>query len=69
MGYGGEVPTDPPARDLCSHSAEMPPGLEVPLPARSAWVPKQRVIDALTLADSGLRDHLEQALGCRIDEL
>jgi prevent-host-death family protein len=41
----------------------------VPLPGRSAWVPRQRVINALTQADSGLRDELSEALPDTIDEL
>ena len=40
-----------------------------PLAARSEWVPKQRVIDALVQADSELSDELADALGSRIDEL
>jgi prevent-host-death family protein len=40
-----------------------------PLSARSEWVPKQRVIDALIQADSGLRDELAAALSSRVDEL
>jgi prevent-host-death family protein len=40
-----------------------------PLPLRSAWVPRQRVIDALTQTDSGLRAELAEALPERVDEL
>jgi prevent-host-death family protein len=40
-----------------------------PLAARSEWVPKQRVVDALVQADSGLSDELADALGSRVDEL
>lgn len=41
----------------------------VPLPLRATWVPRQRVIDALVQADSGLRDQLTEALPDTIDEL
>ena len=41
----------------------------VPLPQRSTWVPRQRVIDALVQADSGLQAQLDEALPDRIDEL
>jgi prevent-host-death family protein len=40
----------------------------VPLPSRAAWVPRQRVIDALARADAGLRDDLAEALPDTIDE-
>ncbi|HEY5431312.1 MAG TPA: type II toxin-antitoxin system prevent-host-death family antitoxin [Solirubrobacteraceae bacterium] len=40
-----------------------------PLPARDVWVARQRVLDALTQADSGLREQLAQALGETVDEL
>jgi prevent-host-death family protein len=40
-----------------------------PLPMRSAWVPRQRVIDALSQADAALRDDLADALPDRVDEL
>jgi hypothetical protein len=33
-----------------------------PLPERSEWVPKQRVVDALVQADAGLRAALAEAL-------
>jgi prevent-host-death family protein len=41
----------------------------VPLPARSTWVPRQRVLDALVQADPGLRDELSEALPDDIGEL
>jgi prevent-host-death family protein len=41
----------------------------VPLPAPMTWVPRQRVIDGLIQADSGLTADLEAALGETIDEL
>lgn len=41
----------------------------VPLPARSTWVPRRRVLDALVQADAELRDDLERALPDTIDEL
>ena len=40
----------------------------VPLPARSAWVPRQRVLDALVQADPRLRDELADALPDTIEE-
>jgi antitoxin (DNA-binding transcriptional repressor) of toxin-antitoxin stability system len=40
-----------------------------PLPARSAWVPRSRVLDALVQADPGLRDELAEALPDTVDEL
>jgi prevent-host-death family protein len=40
-----------------------------PLPALSQWVPKQRVLSALTQADSALRHELDEALPDRVDEL
>ena len=40
-----------------------------PLPARATWVPRQRVLDALAQADSGLRDELADALPDTVDEL
>jgi prevent-host-death family protein len=40
-----------------------------PLPTRSEWVPRQRVIDALLQADAGLRDELAEALPDLVDEL
>jgi prevent-host-death family protein len=41
----------------------------VPLPARTTWVPRQRVIESLVQADSGLTADLDEALGQTIDEL
>jgi prevent-host-death family protein len=41
----------------------------VPLPARNAWVPRQRVVDALVQADSGMQDELVEALPDTVDEL
>jgi hypothetical protein len=41
----------------------------VPLPARSAWVSRQRVAEALIQADAGLRDDLAEALPETVDEL
>jgi prevent-host-death family protein len=40
-----------------------------PLPARDVWVPRTRVIEALTQADPAMRDELGDALGQTIDEL
>lgn len=41
----------------------------VPLPLRTAWVPRQRVVDALLQADPGLRAQLAEALPDTVDEL
>ena len=41
----------------------------VPLPQRSMWVPRQRAIDALVQADSGLQAQLDEALPDTIDDL
>ena len=41
----------------------------VPLPSRRTWVPRDRVVQALTQADAGLRDELAEALPDTIDEL
>lgn len=41
----------------------------VPLPSRATWVPRRRVLEGLTQADSGLRDELAAALPDTIDEL
>ncbi len=41
----------------------------VPLPARSAWVPRQRVIATLVQADPALRHEIDEALPETIDEL
>jgi prevent-host-death family protein len=40
-----------------------------PLPARSAWVPRQRVIAALAQADEALAAELAEALPDTVDEL
>jgi prevent-host-death family protein len=40
-----------------------------PLPTRAAWVPRQRVVDALVQADPGLRAELAEALPDRVDQL
>jgi hypothetical protein len=48
---------------------------EVPEPhdrsaeTRSVWLPRQRTLDALIQADSGLRDELAEVLDSRVDEL
>jgi prevent-host-death family protein len=41
----------------------------VPLPARTTWVPRERVIASLVQADSGLTAQLNEVLGDTIDEL
>jgi prevent-host-death family protein len=41
----------------------------VPLPARTTWVARRRVLESLTQADAGLRDELERALPDTVDEL
>jgi prevent-host-death family protein len=41
----------------------------VPLPARSVWVPRERVLATLRQADAGLRGDLDAALPDTIDEL
>lgn len=41
----------------------------VPLPSRRTWVPRDRVVQALTQADAGLGDELAEALPDTIDEL
>jgi prevent-host-death family protein len=41
----------------------------VPLPSRRTWVPRDRVVQALTQADAGLRDELAEALPDTIEEL
>lgn len=41
----------------------------VPLPQRSAWVPRQRVIDTLVQADFKLRQDLDETLPDTIDDL
>jgi len=40
-----------------------------PLPRRSTWVPRQRVIEGLVQADSALREELATALADTVDEL
>ena len=40
-----------------------------PLPSRAVWVPRERVLGALTQADAGLRDDLGEALPDTVDEL
>jgi len=40
-----------------------------PLPARTVWVPRERVLDALAQADPALRDELADAIGQTVDEL
>ena len=41
----------------------------IPLPQRSVWVPRQRVIDTLVQADSKLRQDLDEALPDTVDDL
>jgi prevent-host-death family protein len=41
----------------------------VPLPSRATWVTRQRVLEGLTQADTGLREELAAALPDTIDEL
>jgi prevent-host-death family protein len=40
-----------------------------PLPARSAWVPRERALTGLAQADPGLRAELAEVLPDTIDEL
>ncbi len=40
-----------------------------PLPQRTTWVARQRVLDGLVQADSALRDELAAALPDTLDEL
>lgn len=40
-----------------------------PLPARDVWVPRERVLSALTQADAALRDELADALPDTVDQL
>lgn len=40
-----------------------------PLPARGAWVPRERVIASLRQADAELARDLDDVLGATIDEL
>jgi prevent-host-death family protein len=39
-----------------------------PLPSRDVWVPRARVLDALTQADAALRDELAEALPDTVDQ-
>ncbi len=41
----------------------------VPLASRTAWVPRQRAVEALVQADSALREELAEALPDTVDEL
>jgi prevent-host-death family protein len=41
----------------------------VPLPSRTTWVGRHRVLDGLTQADAGLREELNLALLDTVDEL
>jgi prevent-host-death family protein len=41
----------------------------VPLPARTTWVPRQRVIESLVQADSGLAGELDDLQPDTVDEL
>lgn len=41
----------------------------IPLPARSPWVPRRRMLESLVQADPGLRDDLDAALPDTVDEL
>ncbi len=41
----------------------------VPLPSRSEWVPRRRLLDSLVQADAGLGRELDEALPDTIDEL
>ncbi len=40
-----------------------------PLPRRDVWVPRERVLAALTQADAALREDLAQALPDTVDDL
>lgn len=40
-----------------------------PLPQRTTWVPRRRVLDGLVQADSTLRDELAAALSDTVDKL
>jgi hypothetical protein len=40
-----------------------------PLASRETWVPRERVLTALTQADAALRDELADALAGTVDEL
>lgn len=41
----------------------------IPLPRRTTWVPRERVVASLVQADTGLKSELRQALPGTIDEL
>jgi prevent-host-death family protein len=41
----------------------------VPLPSRSVWVPRGRVVDSLVQADAALRQQLDEALPDTVDDL
>ncbi len=41
----------------------------MPLPARTTWVPRRRVIDSLVQADPALARELAEALPDTVDEL
>jgi prevent-host-death family protein len=41
----------------------------VPLPARTTWVPRRRVVDTLVQADAALARELAEALPDTVDEL
>jgi prevent-host-death family protein len=41
----------------------------VPLPARTTWVPRARVVQSLVQADAALAHELDDVLGETIDEL
>jgi prevent-host-death family protein len=41
----------------------------IPLPSRSTWVARRRLLDSLVQADSGLTRELDEALPDTIDEL
>jgi prevent-host-death family protein len=40
-----------------------------PLPTRQAWVPRERVVEALVQSDAALSDELAAALGDTVDQL
>lgn len=41
----------------------------VPLPSRSTWVSRRRVLDSLVQADAGLVEELSEALPDTVDDL
>ena len=41
----------------------------VPLESRSAWVPRQRMLNSLVQAEAGLRAELDEALPDLVDDL